>query len=405
MPKEESLEGLFEQFDEIVDSKEPPAIPADSRLTRSRVPSLTARGLRWVLQGGGLLATLLLLVLVNIVEPREWLGNLLGLSAVVFIASPLLGQGPLAQPLRWFNVTFLALALSIVPATFSRWPGMLAESNAAPVSVYIASACSVLEQATSPTTLLLTLALAVGLFFLSQALSHANPWIESRARRSPWRRVLSLALLGTILGGLLALPLGHQALWGQSWIVELAKGPWISPPSVPYSRPGDLGGLILGRDASSEEDLDTKLVLELSDPDLDTATQKAAQYLQQAPALTIADRLIIIRLMRRCLEAPRGASVSEFLWQAYLLVHHDRLTPSMNTLATEALRRQVLPALCQSETTPELLTLWQQRSEELLVLKPSQAFWHDHPLDSIRACRRGGTKPGSSDLQSSSTGC
>lgn len=137
MPKEESLEGLFEQFDEIVDSKEPPAIPADSRLTRSRVPSLTARGLRWVLQGGGLLATLLLLVLVNIVEPREWLGNLLGLSAVVFIASPLLGQGPLAQPLRWFNVTFLALALSIVPASFSRWPGMLAESNAAPVSVYI----------------------------------------------------------------------------------------------------------------------------------------------------------------------------------------------------------------------------------------------------------------------------
>jgi hypothetical protein len=365
---EPSFQSLFSQFDEVAERGTQPLPPPSTALTHSRAPDLWTRLVRAAVQGWGLVAIFLALELAVLASGKELVLSLMGLLLATFLATPLLGARPMAQPLRWAGVLLLATVLATGFASLARWPVYLASSFNAPLSALVLATCSVVEKATAP-SLLATLAVTTALLYAGgRMLSRSHPWIETRVPRRPWRQALSLGTLGLLLGLLAALPLLHSRLWNQPWMAQV-KLPRPGSSSQSFSRAGDLSAILTGRQAREDVDF-ASAVRGLSKEEFLQKASQAGQYLSETRELTVVDLAALAELLNRGLTEAPEPRLEELFWSAYLHAFRNELGWQMGWQATMGLRRFVLPELCNTTGSPQMLETWSRRLDQLVIIKP-----------------------------------
>lgn len=369
MMQEESMEGLFAQFDQVAEKGPGPSVAVSAtNLTHSRAPSLATRLVRWILQGSGLMVLYLTVFFLIVGRPQEILLESIGLIIIAMLVAPLMGARPLAHPGRWALLLMLVSVLAAVDTAIARWPFFLAQSTGAPVSAMVLAACEVAERATAPLTVLGCITAGFVLMWLGRMLAKANPWLETRARWKSWRRVLGLSSVGLIAGIAVALPLLHRITWSQDWLLENKAH---LPTAVPqaYSSPGDLSSIFLGQPATGKVDASTTID-KLTRIELVKKMSSAADYLESNKPLTVTDLPFIKQLMMRGELEQQDSEIDRFLWAAYVRAFHKQLDFQAGTIATRVLRQTLLHRLAGSPENSEELAMWEKRGDSLLVLKP-----------------------------------
>ncbi len=354
---DDTFEGLFSQFDPLVQAGPKPIANTGLALTASRRPGPRERLVRWIVQGNGLLLGFLVAFLATLISLREIGLSALGVLLIGALITPLLGRRPLAQPVRWSVMALLAAALATGVASFARFFVLLHDSRSAPMSAGVSALCSVLSQAASPqgaavVGLMVLLSLAV-----ARWLAATHPWLETRPERRAWRRPVSLALLGLIGGTLFTLPLFHHMLWNQPWIRKSGLEGQMAIDIV-YGQPDDLGGLLDLQDGGGPEDLDL--------PPAQAAA--ATTYLAQGRPLTVRDHHVIREIMAQSLRQAKPYQ-ADLLWQIYLRAYDREVSPYWESTASALLRHRVLPAFAETPTSEALLKTWDERLERLTVIK------------------------------------
>lgn len=360
--QEETFEGLFAQFDPVVDDGPRPTANTNLALTASRRPGPRERVVRWIVQGNGMLTMFLIAFLATVIDLQEIGVSVFGALLVSALFAPLLGRRPLAQPVRWSVMALMSAALVTLAASAARFFVVLHDSRSAPMSALVSALCSVLSQAASLRGALLCL-LLVGLSLaLTRWLSQSHPWLETRPERRAWRRPVSLALVGLLGGSLFTLPLFHHMLWNQPWLV--ASGLEMqSPRDVAYSQPNDLGGLLsLPEGFARQGDHFQGFSL--------TPAQSAAAtaYLSQGRPLTVRDHRAIREITRASLNLGKPFE-TDLLWQIYLRAYDREVNPYWESSASALLRHRILPTFAQTATSAALLETWDERLERLQVIK------------------------------------
>lgn len=391
MTDQDTFEGLFAQFDEVVESGEsPPMAISTTNLTHSRAPSLGTRLIRWLLQGSGVMVIYLTFFLVLIARPEEFLVDTVGLLVIVGLLSPLMGPRPLAHPWRWAMLVATTSALAALVAALAHWLSFVMQ--APPLTALVLSLCELGEKTTSPRILLLCALAGTLVFGMARRLAAANPWIETRGRWRPWRRTLGLSALGLLAGLVVGLPILYQVTWSQAWIVATHHRLPAGQPQA-FSTSGDLATILTGHPAGDDFQAQT-IVNALRRPQLLEALPLCTAYLEGPNPLTVSDLSLLTALMSRCEVESLDSTGESFLWAAYGRAYHNELGLRGGMLATRIFRQTLLRPLCSTAATAEMLEDWGKRAETMVVLKPaSQAGADWFFLDHLSSYRPGTPSP------------